>query len=345
MIGGTAMRAGRLVQAAIVAGLVLALIPAGSAGAAKGGGSRGYTEYFSGNLTDVTRTPTGGLVLAGGGTDSDDAMRWLLDRGAYGDVVVLDAYGTDTYAAYLMQLGADSVETFVFSSSDGANSPTVVAAVQQAEVIWIDGGDQSNYLKYWDGTALQAAVNARVKGGAAFGGTSAGLAVLGGWVYSALYGSATSAHVLANPYDKDVTLRGALFAIPVLANMITDTHFQTRDRMGRLAGFLARLEKDFHAVAPRAIAVDEASALAVDPNSGVAQLFGSGGGAWFASTPFVDQRLVLSKKPLTYAPIAVLRMSSGDSFNVTTWSGTGLDAYTVSAVAGTLTATSPGTPY
>ncbi len=338
----TTSRLMRAAAVAVAAALAVTFIPAGAASAAKGGGT-GYVRYFSGNAADVQPAFAGGLLLAGGGTDSDAAMRWLLGRGGNGDVVVLDAYGDDSYAAYLIGLGADSVETFVFSSLDGANKPEVVAAVQKAEVIWIDGGDQSNYVKYWQGTALQTAVNARVAAGAAFGGTSAGLAVLGGWVYSALYGSATSAAVLANPYDKNVTLRSALFTVPVLANTITDTHFQTRDRMGRLVGFLARLEKDLRAVRPRAIAVDEGSAVAVDPSTGAAQVFGEGGGAWFLRTDQVNGRLVVAKKPLTYAPVDVRHVRPSGTFNLTSW--TGGDAYTVSANTGVLTATPPGTPY
>ena len=339
------MTTSRLVRAAAVAvaaALAVTFIPAGAASAAKGAGT-GYVRYFSGNTADVPGSLSGGLLLAGGGTDSDAAMRWLLGRGGNGDVVVLDAYGNDSYSKYLRGLGADSVETFVFSSVAGANNSAVVAAVQKAEIIWIDGGDQSNYVKYWQGTALQTAVNARVAAGAAFGGTSAGLAVLGDWVYTALYASATSAGVLANPYDVNVTLSRQLFNVPVLANTITDTHFQTRDRMGRLLGFLARLETDFRAAAAKAIAVDEGSAVAVDPATGAAQVFGTSGGAWFLSTSKVVNRVVAAGKPLTYAPVDVRHVRPSGTFNLKNW--TGGEAYTVSANTGVLTATSPGTPY
>ena len=128
---------------------------------------------------------------------NDAAMSWLLGRGGGPkvDVVVLDAWGKDLYSSQFMRLGADSVDTFVVTSRDGANNPDVINALNKAEVIWLDGGDQSKYIDLWGGTGLQAAVNARVKAGAAFGGMSAGLAVQGGWIYSAYNGSATSSAV------------------------------------------------------------------------------------------------------------------------------------------------------
>ena len=272
-------------------------------------------------------------------------MKWLLDRGGRGgavDVVVLDAYGPDIYGGPFMGWGADSVDSFVFSSRDGAYQPEVVDAISKAEVIWLDGGDQSNYVAYWAGTPLQAAVNARVAQGAAFGGMSAGLAVQGGWVYSALFGSATSDKVLANPYDRNVTIQGKLFDLPLMANILTDTHFKVRDRMGRLLGFLARLETDYAAQSPRAIAVDEDTSLGLVPKTGDVQVFGSGGGAWLVTTDTVNTRVVQPKTPLTYGPVTVQRLTNGDTFNVKTWSGTGIETYTVTATNGVL---NPSNPY
>lgn len=317
----------------------------------------GYTVYHSGDATDVVTTPRGGQLLSGGGIDDPAAMAWLLSRGGLGrdgvegkvDVVVLDAYGPDIYGAPFMAWGADSVDAFIFSSRDGAYQPEVLDAIARAEVIWLDGGDQSNYIAYWAGTPLQAAIDARVAAGAAFGGMSAGLAVQGGWIYSAENGSATSAKVLANPYDRNVTLRGELFQLPYMDNVLTDTHFKVRDRMGRLLGFLARIDQDLRpgagTPAPRAIAVDEDSSVGIDLD-GNARLFGVGGGAWFADTaPVAGPRTIAPKVPLTYGGVEIQRMSAGDTFNVVTWTGTGLDTYSLSATDGVLTSSAGGAVY
>jgi cyanophycinase-like exopeptidase len=313
------------IAATAAATALLAAAPLASA--AKGGGP-GYDYYSYGNVGgDVVSTMSGGLLMSGGGIDDPAAMTWLLGRGGNGgavDVVVLDAYGPDIYGDPFIGWGANSVDAFVFSKREGAYDQKVLDAIGQAEVIWLDGGDQSNYVTLWDGTPLQAAVNARVAQGAAFGGMSAGLAVQGGWVYSAMNGSATSSNVLANP--------------------ITDTHFAIRDRMGRLLGFLARLEKDLGAKAPRAIAVDEDSSLGVDARSGDVRLFGAGAGkgAWLIRTDGVTSRTVEPRTALTYGPVFVTRMTSGDTFNLRRWSGQGTETYPVSATSGLL---SPGFPY
>jgi cyanophycinase len=54
--------------------------------------------------------------------------------------------------------------------------------------------------------------------------------------------------------------------IPLLQNLITDSHFAKRDRMGRSLGFLARIMKDGSSSSPREVAIDEKSALLVEAN-------------------------------------------------------------------------------
>ena len=47
------------------------------------------------------------------------------------------------------------------------------------------GGDQANYINFWMGTPVQQALNEAVARNIPIGGTSAGLAVQGEYVYSA----------------------------------------------------------------------------------------------------------------------------------------------------------------
>ena len=51
--------------------------------------------------------------------------------------------------------------------------------------MFIAGGDQANYINFWMGTPVQSALNDAIARGVPIGGTSAGLAVLGEWAYSA----------------------------------------------------------------------------------------------------------------------------------------------------------------
>ncbi len=302
----------------------------------------GYAAYVSGSLTDVQTTPTGGALLAGGGTDSDAGMQWLLARGGtrgpgkYGDVVILRTSGANGYNTYLVNFGANSVTSIVISSVRGANSEYVRNTIGNAEVIFIAGGDQSTYVNLWTGTALQTAVNARVAAGYPIGGTSAGLAVLGPYVYAAFNASSRSPTVLANPYDVSVTLMNALFTVPVLQNLITDSHFKVRDRMGRLVTFLARLQQDGRATAPRGIGIDESSSVGVAPD-GAATVFGAGNGAYLLSVTSGANRVCAVKTPLTYTPVTTIRVPVGAQFNLSTWLAPHSTAYTLSATNGLLT--------
>lgn len=307
----------------------------------------GYELYVTGKGADVTTTGNEAAVyLAGGGADDEAGMAWLLARGGtigtdrkgqalYGDVVVLRTSGGKGYNTFIDKLGANSVTTFVITSRAGADAPEVADAIRKAEVIFLAGGDQSTYVNLWDGTGLQTAVNNRIGAGYPIGGTSAGLNALGQHIYSAQFASTTTAMALANPYDASITFARDLFTVPLLANLIAEPHFVPRDRMGRFYTFLARLQADGRAAAPRGLAVDEGSAVAVSA-SGAATIFGAGNGAYLI-TPASATPSTLSA-PLTAGSMQVVRVPVGGAFNLTAWTAPAMyTPYTVKADAGVLT--------
>ena len=65
----------------------------------------------------------------------------------------------------------------------------------------------------------------------------------------------------------------AFLAPPILANVITDTHYANRQRQGRHVAFLARILVDYGARAT-GIACDETVAVCI-PQDGVARVFGN----------------------------------------------------------------------
>jgi cyanophycinase len=294
-----------------------------------------YEYYAVGSQNDVTTTTTAGTVLMGGGTDVDAAFQWMIGKSGGGDFVVIRTTGTDAYNPYIYALGTvNSVETLIIKSRTAASDPFVVAKIRNAEAVWIAGGDQSTYISYWKGTPVADAINyvANVKH-APVGGTSAGLAVLGQFIYTGASGSVTSSQALADPYHRYVTLDRDFVQIANLSGVITDSHFVTRDRLGRLVAFLARIIKDGWASSARGIGIDEATAILVNPD-GSATRVGSGA-AYFMSSAGVPQTCV-SGTPLTYTGLAVYKVSGGATFNLATWTGSGGTSYSVSANAGAL---------
>lgn len=324
--------------------LVASALVAALASSLQAAPKQGFQAFIVGNPADAQPAPglSPGLVLMGGGTDVDAAFQWMCQRAGGGDFVVIRTTGTDAYNPYIQGLcpQMDSVETIIISSVAGANSAYVSSHIQNAEALWIAGGDQSTYVDLWRGTAVQTGVNFLLNSKLApVGGTSAGLAVLSQFIYTGALGSVTSTQALANPFHRYVTLDRDLFQSALGANKLYDSHFVTRDRMGRSLVFLARIVNNGWTTQPRAIGIDEETAILVTPN-GAGTMVGTGA-AYFLQAPGPAQVLA-DKTPLTYLNIGVYKVPQGGSFNLSTWSGSGGVAYTLNVNNGVVTSTQAG---
>lgn len=281
--------------------------------------------------------------MMGGGSDLDEAFRWLCQKGNGGDFLVLRANGDDDYNAYVNGLcKLNSVATILIPDRATAQDPAVADIIKKAEVIFISGGDQANYIRGWKGTPVEDAINAHVAAGMPIGGTSAGLAVQGEFVYGALGdkpddNDLASTDVLPNPYFDRVTLVRGFLKIKHLENLITDSHFAKRDRMGRTLGFLARIIQDGWSKSPREIAIDEKSAVLVEPD-GKGTVVGNGKGAYFLR-PTRKPGVCKKDQPLTFEKISVYRVPAGGHFNVVSWRGDGGVAYSLSVEKGKIEST------
>jgi cyanophycinase-like exopeptidase len=252
---------------------------------------------------------------------------------------VIRATGTDAYNRYVQRVcpGLNSVATLIIASRADADKTLVSDVIQDAEVVWIAGGDQSLYMTYWENTQVQVQLNAHIAAGEPIGGTSAGMAVLTQFIYPA-FGTqgATSSETLANPYNQWVMVEADFVNIAALAGTISDTHFVTRDRMGRTLGFMCRLSADGWTAQPRSIAVDEGAALLID---------GSGIGSIVANPKTLGRVYFIAGgapqvcepgTPLTYQGVSVRRFGAGASgIDVAGWPAGGT-AYTVTATTGVL---------
>ena len=251
----------------------------GVANAAKPGSTTpaAYSYYSVGDpdfSPIVTQQIDPSYVLMGGGPDVDEAFRWMIRRAGItpstgGRLVVIRATGDGAYNPYIYysnkrksnaskdivdgwvggaSLGLTSVETLVIPSTVAADDPVLNSIVARANAVWIAGGDQADYIKYWKGRKLETTLNALMQKNVPVGGTSAGLAVLGGFDFAAMNGTVTSAQALTDPYNQFMTFDpsplstvGGFISPPALANTILDSHFDSRDRMGRLISFMSRL--------------------------------------------------------------------------------------------------------
>jgi cyanophycinase len=304
----------------------------------------GSYQYFRiGHKNDIQTKPAAGTAMMGGGSDLDEAFRWLCQKGTGGDFLILRATGDDDYNSYIDGLcKLNSVATLILPDREAAQDPAVAEIIRRAEVVFISGGDQANYIRSWKGTPVQDAINANIAAGKPIGGTSAGLAVLGEFAYGALGDTPdgndlASADVLPNPYFERVTLARGFLTIPHLENLLTDSHFAKRDRMGRTLGFLARIMQDGWSRSPREVAIDEKSAVLVEAD-GTGTVVGNGKGAYFLR-PTLAPDVCKTGQPLTFRKISVYKVPTGGRFDFVSWTGDGGTNYSLSVEKGGIDST------
>ncbi len=305
-----------------------------------------YKYKRIGNRADVVTPTTAGAALLGGGADLDEAFRFLCQRANGGDFLILRAKGSNDYNPYVNGLcKLNSVATLVIPDRKAALDPAVVDIIRHAEALFIAGGNQARYVNFWRNSPMNDAINADIEEGKPIGGTSAGLAVLGEFVYTAMNDpddgpDLSAAMALKNPYHPQVALARDFLKVPHLGNLITDSHFAKRDRLGRSLVFLARIVQDGWSKSPREIAVDEHSAVLIEPD-GKAVVIGMGKGSYFMQV--TDPPAVCARdQPLTLRSISTYHAPTGASFDLKNWSGTGGSAYMLSVEVGEIHSTLPG---
>ncbi len=293
--------------------------------------------YLTGDAADVTTNATGGLILMGGGTDVDAAIKWFLQNAAGGDVVVIRSTGSNGYNSYMYNMTAvNSVETIIIDSRVKANLASVTQKIRNAEALFIAGGDQWDYVNYWKNSATEDAINYLINTKkVTVGGTSAGLAIMGSVYYSAQTGtSVTSAQALSNPYNANVTLgQNDFIASSLLQNTITDSHYSQRDRQGRHITFLARMMKDFNYGSIKGIGIDEQTAVCID-QAGAGKVYGINQ-AYFLQNENLAPETCVNLSPLTWnrSSLAVKAykitgsLTGNGSFDANNWTFSGGTAF------------------
>ncbi|WP_051971736.1 cyanophycinase [Massilia sp. 9096] len=257
---------------------------------------------------------TPAVALVGGGYDVGEAFRWLIARAGIsrstgGRFLIIRASGGDAYNPYIYSklgdvdtttprnyemvggadLGLTSVETLIIPSRKAAEDPFVLNVVARANAIFIAGGDQAAYYNQWQETSLNKLLQGAIRAGVPVGGTSAGTAMLGQYAFAALNDTVESTAALKNPFNRYMTIdplntssnkfvqKGSFLNIPSLAKVITDPHLNTRDRLGRLFSFVARIGngcsggvEQFGSVV--GMGIDEETALLVSGPAGQARV-------------------------------------------------------------------------
>jgi cyanophycinase len=261
-------------------------------------------------------------MLEGGADDVEQAWRWFLERAGYGDIVVLRATPDEGYDAWIREVApVRSFQTLQLTDRAAAEDPFVVGSIERADGLFIAGGDQSDYVRVWTGTPIQRAIDATIAAGVPVAGISAGLAVLGGFAFTAERDTITSEEALADPFDDRVRLARGFLRVPGLEATITDSHFSERARLGRLLTFMARILADGWASEVRGLGIDEETAVLLEPD-GTATVEGAGA-AWFLRMRDADVRTCAPGTALETRPIDAIAVRHAGTFHVGAWAGSG----------------------
>ena len=338
--------------AATLTSLLLFALAAGAADAgvtdtnSSANSSAGVTFHCVG-ACDAPRPVTprrGGSALMGGHmypgvTIASDLVpyRWFLERASGGDVLVLtaDEAPCDIYNTFLLNMSGlpssarpNSVSTACFTDRSGAMDAHLAKLLDGAAGIFLTGGDQAKYLDFWRSTPVAAALSAGAAAGPVVGGSSAGLAVQGQFVFDAEQGSVSSDEALSDPLGPAVSLTRDFLGVndPWLRGVVTDTHFLQRDRMGRLVAFMAAAAAQRWDVGDGqhdnqpgvlGVGVSEKTAVLVGAD-GVATLAGVGPAYFLMSRGRLPSEC-LAGKPLSWAApgIDVWRWNASDAAQAT----------------------------
>ncbi len=254
------------------------------------------------------------LLLLGGGGNEPNGFKSFLKATNGGDIVVLTGkpYVNQRYTHDLWNMSkefaipVDSVETIALLSKQSVDEEFVLNKIKNAEAIFFSGGNQFHYISRIKNSKLHALLKKRVNEGIVLGGTSAGLAIMGEFIFTAREGGVRSSTALRNPKANYISITDGFLGITSLEKVITDTHFSERGREGRLLVFMFRAQSDFNQDRMRGIGIDEHSSLTINSNS---QLIASGLGS---VQIYESDRMVRTNNgdTLNYSPIKRLKLEN-----------------------------------
>lgn len=128
------------------------------------------------------------------------------------------------YEQVFKSLGASEIKILAIETRDQANNKALAKTLEDVDLIFLTGGDQLRLTTIMGGSKALAAIQSRLESGALIVGTSAGAAVF-------------SDTMIYEGESEEGLFKGRVFTTAgfgFVKNIIFDTHFMARGRIGRL---------------------------------------------------------------------------------------------------------------
>ncbi len=227
----------------------------------------------------------GQLLLVGGGSEvqggwSDAPYGWMVDQAANKRIAIISRNAGSNpqwLEDYFQSFGAVRAANFEFPNAASALVSGMYDTLMTYDGIFFKGGDQWIYYNYFTGSQIEQAIVDKFNAGGVIGGTSAGMAILGEYTYTAENASLLPWQGLENVYHENITI--AHDFMPLLKGFMTDTHFQDRGRLPRLHSMMANYFLTSQ-TAIKGIACDDMTAITIDEQL-IATVYGTGGGYFY----------------------------------------------------------------
>jgi cyanophycinase len=257
-----------------------------------------YTFLFCFSVLSLTAYAQGKVMLVGGGSEvesgwSDLPYTWAVENSSNKKIAIISYSEEDNFIPnYFVSLGATGADNLKIESREVADLQSTYDALMQYDVFFFKGGDQSMYYKLYKNTRTFQAIVDKFNTGGVIAGTSAGMAILSGVIFTAENGSVYPDEVLQDFNSNKIRLKDDFLSI--FPGYIFDSHFTERGRGARLLGFMTNWFIDNGALLT-GIGVDDRTALCIDSNkNGV--VFGTGSVSVYTGSIFTAYQ---EDKPLT----------------------------------------------
>jgi len=265
----------------------------------------------------------GKIVLIGGGMERSQIngwnyqlFSWIVNNAQNKRIAVI---GTSTGDGWLEQnfvntWGATYSKEFVITSSN-ANQQILYDSLVTYNAVYFRGGDQYYYYNWYRNTKTQQAIAYIFQSGGVIAGTSAGLHILTGVIFTDDTGNGLiSTEAIENPTHSNITLHNDFFQF--LPDIYGDSHFSERGRFGRLIGIMAnRWFQSGENI--MGIGVDDLTAITIDDNN-IATVYGTGCANIFIAPDSAFSRHPASNGKLLANGVRVIQLLKGTSFDLNT---------------------------
>lgn len=210
--------------------------------------------------------PNGTLFIIGGGNRDSALMVQLIQESGWkpGDWISICPMASRWDSAYIsmnneFQFYTKSNIRCIRVDSNTVKNPVTLDSLRKSKIIYLNGGDQSVFMKHIAGTDFKKAINEAYENGATIAGTSAGAALMS---ENMLTGDQRKQKEYASAVpviwqDNMVIAEGLGF----LDSVIVDQHFVARSRHNRLISAVLDNPKLM------GIGIDESTAIIVRGDS------------------------------------------------------------------------------